>query len=836
MATLASLGGNFTTAGSWALCDATSALDSEASSAAGSTGTQDSNTFIPAAVAIDAVGIKIASRASGTPSNTISMILRNSTTATNIATVTINVADLDVCTTSDHAGGWYFFKLGATHTPNGTDSYVIRITMSATTTAVSLWVSAGTNWARLLRTTTTQAPAAGDKLVIGGEFTGAGTGTNISITMNNTATTTFGAVVSTSTFLATLSIGKRGTLTWATSSATNYVLRMSGFLVVHSGGVMQQYSSGSPCPIDSTAVIEFTPTSSADSGILILNGATWTSEGNPARTAGKSFDRTLLTADAAAAATSLTIATDTGWLNGDEIGIAPTKRTSSQYELRTLNANAGASSLSISSGLTNAHDGSATNGIQAEIILLTRSVKIRSTSTSLAAYLWTSATAVTLLEWVEFRYCGGNVQTRSTGSVTIGTTTGTLTVNRCAIRDPIYAAFDSDSGISTSNNFTITNNVVYGGTATFGFRIANAQTTSNWSFTNNIILGTSTGFQSASMRGTITGNTVAGAATRGFDWTDSTSPIVLGSFDNNTAHSNNEGIYLNSVIDGGQSLTGLTAWRNGVSGITLNVSANHYVGLQLINPLIFGNATAGIYLSLSNQIAMLIKGGVFAGDSSFGQPAGVLCSTGVLIDIRLETCTFGVASGIKVAHSTGDFDFNSVKRLVRLSFWNCNIASSTRFANTTNLVDGSYFAETKKNQTAGSHQKQLLKRGTVAIDTSTVHTSTASQKLTPSTATGLKLQSGPKRAQVGNGNTVTFSAWVRKDGSYAGAAARLVLRANPALGITSDTVLATAAAAANTWEQLSGTSASVTDNGVLEAYVDCDGSAGNVYVTDEAVS
>jgi hypothetical protein len=64
----------------------------------------------------------------------------------------------------------------------------------------------------------------------------------------------------------------------------------------------------------------------------------------------------------------------------------------------------------------------------------------------------------------------------------------------------------------------------------------------------------------------------------------------------------------------------------------------------------------------------------------------------------------------------------------------------------------------------------------------------------------------------------------------------LIVRKHPALGITADTVLDTHTAAAGTWEQLTGTTATVTADGVLEFIVDCDGTAGWVNVDDWTVT
>src|SRR5262245_28483112 len=225
---IATADGNFTTAATWAACDANSVNDSEVTTTAIGTGNMDSSTFIPANVALDGVAFRVASRASGSPTNTLTVTLRNSTAGTNAQSVTVNVSDLAACDTTEKNGGGYFVKFGSTHTPKATDSYLIRMSMSATSTAVSMYVSSGTNLARACRTTTTGAPAAGDRMMIMKEMTGAGAANTRAVTMNNTASTLFGSSSGLSTSTgnmtgAALTVGNGGTLTWGTSASTNYL-------------------------------------------------------------------------------------------------------------------------------------------------------------------------------------------------------------------------------------------------------------------------------------------------------------------------------------------------------------------------------------------------------------------------------------------------------------------------------------------------------------------------------------------------------------------------------------------------------------------------------------
>jgi hypothetical protein len=55
------------------------------------------------------------------------------------------------------------------------------------------------------------------------------------------------------------------------------------------------------------------------------------------------------------------------------------------------------------------------------------------------------------------------------------------------------------------------------------------------------------------------------------------------------------------------------------------------------------------------------------------------------------------------------------------------------------------------------------------------------------------------------------------------------------MGILEDTVLDTMSVGLDSWEQLSGTTPEVTQDGCLEVVVDCDGSAGFINVDDSSV-
>ncbi len=112
--------------------------------------------------------------------------------------------------------------------------------------------------------------------------------------------------------------------------------------------------------------------------------------------------------------------------------------------------------------------------------------------------------------------------------------------------------------------------------------------------------------------------------------------------------------------------------------------------------------------------------------------------------------------------------------------------------------------------------------------------------MTPNNASN-KLESsgafGGFKVAVANGATVTPTVYVYEDASYNWNRARLIVKRNDALGISADTVLDTATAASDAaWEWLTGTTAAVTDDGTLEFVVDCDGTAGNLFVDSFSVT
>jgi hypothetical protein len=106
----------------------------------------------------------------------------------------------------------------------------------------------------------------------------------------------------------------------------------------------------------------------------------------------------------------------TGWVTGDDIGIAPTDLTYTHYERKTLGADASGTTLTLPSALTYLHEGTAP--IQAEIINLTRNVIWKCNNVAYGFYWVIAAKASVDMDWVVLSGFGSSsyIKTQTGGS------------------------------------------------------------------------------------------------------------------------------------------------------------------------------------------------------------------------------------------------------------------------------------------------------------------------------------------------------------------------------------------------------------------------------------
>jgi hypothetical protein len=831
--------GNWLTAGTWGLVDSASYSNSETTGATPPTSsgaTSRSNAFTPAAGTIDAYGIKFRNRTGTTGTMTVAIILDSDNSVQK--TVTINMSDLPPATTAALDGGWIIFKPASGLVVDGLTAYKIDIITSSSNQA-SVFSSATNNWSRLLITSTTQAPVAGDDMIVAGNWTAAATSNAYTVTMNETAATDYGSNT-TSPVTPALAICQNGTLTYNSGSAANPLLRLSGHAIVYSGGTLNIGTTGTPIPRDSSAVLEFDSTTDGGHGLIGRNGSIVNIQGL-SRTSGKNIVSCKLNTDEAINSTSLGVDTDTGWLDNDWIAVASTTLTRTQCEAGQLNGNAGASTLTVNSfggaggGLASAHSG--TSPTQAEVILLTRNVAIRSVSSTLVAYVHFGATAVVDIDWAQFFALGQNATNQR--GIEVVTSTGSFSMQYSSID------FTEDFGFYVTggsvNNIEFSNNVIWNAPAISGDSIvvANATSGTNIVFNNNIVMkGSGQGFWLGDNGITITNNTVAANSSNGFYFQE---PNRLGTVSGNTAHScGGAGAEFNANAISGV-FSDFTAWRNSAAGIAL---PNRVIDFTIDSPVCFGNSTYNIFYNNQDGMVLYINNPVLNGDTSFATTYG-LFGDGWLHTIDIVNGDFSTVAGIKTAHTTDIQVFGPV-----MSLTNTKLGAATQFGATPTGPGAPHIVWTSQrhNGTAGDH-RTYMESGMVQTDSVIYHTAAPSQRCTPKLTTPKLASAFRKRgilAAVADTETVTVSVWVRKsiagDPSgflYAGNQPRLIVRANPAIGLDVDTVLDTMTVADNsgTWEELTGTTPAATDDGAFEFVVDCDGTSGAwINVDDWSVS
>ncbi len=752
-----------------------------------------------------------------TTTGTFSVALSDDNGVTATREVTINANDLGA------EQSWVFFKFGSPLTGDGGTDYKVGIKGSSAGNVTVYRDATAGNWARLLRTTTTGAPAANDNIYVVGEWTAAATGTDFTVTMDSTTATDYG----------TLDIGDRGILTWGTTAATNYVLQLSGDLNIWDGGTYNQGTVATPMPRDSTATLQFDCTSDGQFGLIVNNAGTCVLQGL-SRTSGKNVDRCKLNTDEAAASTSLGVDTDTGWLDNDRIAIAATTRTATECETGLLNGNAGASTLTVGGfggaggGLASAKKG--TDNRQAEIILLTRNVVVTSVSTTNMSYVNAAAGGNLDADWCEFRYLGENATNKR--GVELATTTGVVTMDFCSIWNcedgGLYLSGTSLAGSITINDLVMYNCANVSGTST----ITVLATSGVPQFARVIVIrnaSTSVAVTLTDIGLVFAGLTVAGAAQAGvqiFETLTATEPQT--GISDIVVHSCGGAGF--TCSGGAANINSITCWRNGSVGISVTAGR-----LIVDSAVLTGNTTGAIQASASyleiNQLTA-------AGETGFNQALGAWLSAAAC-GIVIRNGDFGTATGIFVGHTTGDIGSPSgyITGYVRLE--NCKLSSTNETSGLTSAGHEFIVTSQRHDQTNGDH-RFWRRSGAGRTDATIYNTAAPSERLTPAIST-VKLSSGSRLAAVDNSGTRTVSVWVRKsqagDGAaYNGNQPRLIVKRNDALGITSDTVLDTMTASAGTWEQLTGTTAAASDDGAFEFVVDCDGTAGWINVDDWSVT
>jgi hypothetical protein len=865
---IAKTSGDFTAAATWALVNATSMLDSEAGSQTVTTSYDGSRTAAFAgSFTCEGIAVKLRTRDGTTGTITVHLALNSDHSEVAGTAVSKNVADLPTAGSSTNEGGWIFFKFSSPVELAAVNHEVEVRTSSGS--QVTLWRdgTAG-NVSRMLATSTEAAPAATDIMHVM-DYGGA-----VVVTMENTATTDFGSGTDAS---AALTISTGGTLNFAYAASTAYYLKLSGNLIIYNGGVFTMGTAAHPIPITGSAIINFDPAATGGMGWIVRNGGSFTSYGVP-RTAGKLVTSCKLNTDEATNSTSLGVDTDTGWLDNDAIAIASTTATVGQCKAGALNGDAGADTLTVDgfggAGGGLQYDYKGTAPVQAEIINLTRNVKIRGNSSSRFCYGLGAPTANVTAFWTEF-YNAGVASGTSVFSSTA--TTGKVDIEYCSFYTT-GTATNVANGVKVSGatmDMTFYKNVFWsiGGSQALSVQTTGYPTTAfkcndnvfiyGQAYTNTLGISFYSQIGSSSPKIECKNNTVVGYSGDGiilYAYSSITGGIPTTAtpfdFSGNTVHScgtSASAYAIKMYIEGsfclsetGAQIDSLTSYFNAGYGFGTfgDVKSTCYI----TNPKFFGNAVANIYINNQVYGDLVFRDGIIAAYTDYASAKGLVLTNSVsyIRGLYLDNCKFGVAEDDYTTHTTADMDVTASTSGV--SFWqihlnNCALESGTDITGNDfdHMKCGMFIKATRYGQVDGVH-KTWYGTGTVESDTTVYNTAAPSEKVTPTSET-LKVNSGSKKVAVDDTGTISISVYVRKSEASSGDAAdyngnepRLILKRNSAAGIMADVVCDTMTAGLGDWEELTYTTAAVTDNSVLEFYIDCDGSEGFINVDDWSAS
>lgn len=500
---------------------------------------------------------------------------------------------------------------------------------------------------------------------------------------------------------------------------------------------------------------------------------------------------------------------------------------------RTISTVDSATQVTLTAGITNARSG--TSPTQAEIGYLTRNVQIFGKSNTLQGYIYFKDASIVAMDYTEIYFLGSATSLKR--GLDVENNSGSISVTNCSLHNFEVTGSRAFNVTSTSGSvITFSNNIVYN---IANEHIINIASTGVQTYNNNLLIAninSSTILSIADVGSTYTNNTICSSANVGINVSES-GAVTLGTFSGNTSHTNN-GVGISFGASRNGTATSCAAWRNGGSGLQIGPST---IGITFDTGSIFGNTTNNINVNGAANCDIKFISYTVNGDTSFSSSYGFRASNGGSANIYFESCNFGSASGIKTTHTTADFDPSGAAN--RFILRNTILASTTEVASISTAISVQMVSQ-KHDGTSGNN-KGWFTYGTSIIDTTIFNTASPSLRLTPNNASN-KFQSAPWegagfKTSVASGATATISVYVRKssagDGTaYTGNQPRLIVRKNLAAGITSDTVLATAAAATGSWEQLSGTTIAVSEDCSLEFFVDCDGTAGWVNIDDFNVS
>lgn len=581
----------------------------------------------------------------------------------------------------------------------------------------------GGNWSAGASWTGAVVPVEGDTVIVQN-------GDTITIDQNIT--------VGADSATAAIDVASGGKFELLSTAAADYTLICKGDLYVSSGGTIEIGTVANPIPPTRKFEIKLNYSASLSEGKyglenygeMIIQGANKTV-------------KTLLISDLSVTGTVWTVGDTTDWEVGDRLAVASTTRTYSEAEDKVIQTVDSGTQVTMTAGATNAHSG--ISPTQAEVINLTRNVKVTSYNTSYRGYVHCPAGSKQNVDYVEFYMIGYNSSTKR--GIEIKTT----------VADDTNFAYCSVWGKATSNypfylyyanNVVIDNCVIYNTDEEFYSR------GNNNIITNNIAMKiTDIGFYiTSSANTTLENNVVTSCSSSGFYIYGYTS--TFSSFDDNISHSNNTyGFYFYATKS--QDICNLTSWRNGNYGTYMSATINLYFD----TPIIFGNNQASIYINASGVLTF--KDLRSSGDTSFSTSNGIYFSGNQYGELIFEDSKFSEVSGIKIAHTR---DFNMSTGFCQIVMRNSELGSVTPVYYMGQSVIGSYVQCEDLGQVKYA-DKGWYRNGIVIRDGAVKKYNDYSTRFDFQQNNGEWLDY-EVQIPVKNGEQIVVSAWLRKNASY----------------------------------------------------------------------
>lgn len=788
--------------------------------------TSSTFTYSSSPPTIDGLAVQIGQL--GTISGTLTLTLSLAGVPVSATTISCNISDLPV-------NGWIFLQFSTPVTLT-IATYTLQFKTSVAGTVQLKQNTGSTDICKLLRTTSTgTAPVAGtvqkDNMFIMGTITAPGT--------KNLRTLTWD-ITSNSYPYNHVSIGENAIVNVQNSASTNYYMHMQTSARVSAGSTLNIGTSGSPMLSTSTFTMTFH--FNYNSTLVLLNGSTLNVFGNPRTTL-----RTVLTADVAAAGTTLHVANATDWVAGDTIAIGTTSTTQTQIESKAITTVSG-TTITIPA-ITYAHTGSTAPKI-APVIHLTRNILFTGYSSGgigggialiagcnatihYAAFQWMgtgsnarsesgffiqSGVGTTYdIQYNSFTTCGGP----NYAFMYISALAGTVNIaNNVFYNSSTIAFFDSFTSLITTGTLSVDNNTFMGNSLSNSYGVVWRLGSSNATFTNNVInaCGGSTGQAYCSFYmindgtpGTMSGNTICGA---------SCTAILVG------------GVCTTTFI---WNSSNWTCWSQAAFLQFTASLQSCIISMDTVNSTSLTYHHIGFYVN--------INGVLYFNNLNLQAGASPTCPVGFSVtqqstvntmaaNITIENSVIGTVTG----HSTGDIQFTK-------PYWGSVYLKNTTLGSTNKIAGQAYLGITGTvradfyQQTNGNYAI-WSGFGTLTRDTVLYSTASPSIRATPTSSTD-KTSCGQFLLALNAGDTPTVSLRLRKSSTtvgdtatYNGNQPRLILSGN-SVSIFTNTILATGTALSNgAWETLTGTIPAQSYDSIVSVYVDCDGTAGWINVDD----